>query len=462
LIKHLYNLFYSNYYKSFSLPTFAEIIVDGGTSENIRFPNSELNTPNSFLAMIEYNRTKLSNGLTVIVHEDDSTPLATVNILYKVGARDEDPDRTGFAHLFEHLMFGGSVNIPDYDAPLQVAGGDNNAFTNNDITNYYLTLPAQNLETAFWLESDRMLNLAFSKKSLDVQRSVVIEEFKQRYLNQPYGDVWLLLRPLAYKVHPYQWATIGKEISHIENANLNDVKSFFNKFYCPDNAIMVVAGNVKTDDVYKRAEEWFGEIKRSIDNGRKYPVEPKQTEKRELTVERNIPYDSIYKAYHCCSRLDKEFYAVDLLTDNLSRGKSSRLYNELVKNKKLFSEINAYTTGDFDKALVIVEGKLVKGVPVKEAEEAIDIELQKMKQDVVFVDELEKVKNKVESTMVFSEIDLAGRALNLAIAEYMGDINLINTEIDLFRSVTAKDIQLQAQEIFREENCSTLYYLAKK
>ncbi len=412
--------------------------------------------------MIEFNRTVLSNGLTVIVHEDDSTPLATVNILYKVGARDEDPNRTGFAHLFEHLMFGGSVNIPDYDAPLQVAGGDNNAFTNNDITNYYLTLPAQNLETAFWLESDRMLNLAFSKKSLDVQRSVVIEEFKQRYLNQPYGDVWLLLRPLAYKVHPYQWATIGKEISHIEDANLEDVKSFFNKFYCPDNAIMVVAGNVKTEDIYKRAEEWFGEIKRSVQRERKYTSEPKQTEKRELTVERNIPFDSIYKAYHCCSRLDKEFYAVDLLTDILSRGKSSRLYNELVKNKKLFSEINAYTTGDFDKALVVVEGKLVKGVSVKDAEQAIEVELNKVKEELISSEELDKVKNKVESTMVFSEIDVSGRALNLAIAEYMGDINLINTEINLFRSVTAKDIQQQAQEIFKETNCSTLYYLAKK
>ncbi len=412
--------------------------------------------------MIEFKRTVLSNGLTVIVHEDDSTPLATVNILYKVGARDEDPNRTGFAHLFEHLMFGGSVNIPDYDAPLQVAGGDNNAFTNNDITNYYLTLPAQNLETAFWLESDRMLNLAFSKKSLDVQRSVVIEEFKQRYLNQPYGDVWLLLRPLAYKVHPYQWATIGKEVSHIEDANLEDVKSFFNKFYCPDNAIMVVAGNVKTADVYERAEEWFGEIKRSVQSGRKYATEPKQTEKRELTVERNIPYDSIYKAYHCCSRLDKEFYAVDLLTDILSRGKSSRLYNELVKNKKLFSEINAYTTGDFDKALVIVEGKLVKGVSVKDAEQAIEVELNKVKEELISTEELDKVKNKVESTMVFSEIDVSGRALNLAIAEYMGDINLINTEINLFRSVTGKDIQQQAQEIFKETNCSTLYYLAKK
>ena len=407
--------------------------------------------------MIQFNKTTLSNGLTVIVHEDQSTPLATVNIMYKVGARDEDPAKTGFAHLFEHLMFGGSVNIPDYDGPLQLAGGDNNAFTNNDITNYYLTLPAQNLETAFWLESDRMLSLAFSKKSLDVQRNVVIEEFKQRYLNQPYGDVWLLLRPLAYKVHPYQWATIGKEISHIENATLDDVKYFFRQYYCPDNAIMVVAGNVKTDDIYKMAENWFGEIKKGTQERRKYLPEPRQTERRELTVERKIPYDSIYKAYHSCSRLDKEFYAVDLLTDVLSRGKSSRMYYELVKKQKLFSEISVYATADFDKSLVVVEGKLVKGVSMKDAEKSLDEELSKVKQELVNAEELSKIKNKVESTMVFSEIDLAGRALNLAIAEYQGDVNLINTEIEKYRAVTPENILQQAQEIFMDTNCSTLY-----
>lgn len=411
--------------------------------------------------MISFQKTKLSNGLTVIVHEDQSTPLATVNILYRVGARDEDPDKTGFAHLFEHLMFGGSVNIPDYDSPLQLAGGDNNAFTNNDITNYYLTLPAQNLETAFWLESDRMLNLAFSEKSLEVQRNVVIEEFKQRYLNQPYGDVWLMLRPLAYKVHPYQWATIGKTISHIEQASLDDVKRFFNRYYCPDNAIMVVAGNVNTNEVYAMAEKWFGEIKRSYKSEKKYLQEPPQTERRELTVERKIPYDSLYKAYHCCSRLDKEFYAVDLLTDILSQGKSSRLYQELVKKQKLFSEIHAYATADFDKGLIVIDGKLVKGVSMKVAEAAVDVELKKIQEMVAGDDEMEKVKNKVESTMVFSEIDLSGRALNLAIAEYMGDVNLINTEIERYRKVSAEDIRQQAISIFRDNNCSALYYLSK-
>ena len=411
--------------------------------------------------MIQFQKTKLSNGLTLIVHEDKSTPLATVNILYRVGAKDEDPGKTGFAHLFEHLMFGGSVNIPDYDGPLQLAGGDNNAFTNNDITNYYLTLPAQNLETAFWLESDRMLSLAFSKKSLDVQRKVVIEEFKQRYLNKPYGDVWLLLRPLAYKVHPYQWATIGKEVSHIENATLDDVKAFFHRFYCPDNAILVVAGNVKTDKVYSMAENWFGEIKRSFKNKKTYDDEPLQTAPRELTVERDIPYDSLYKAYHCCSRLDPEFYAVDLLTDILSQGKSSRLYYELVKNKKYFSELHAYATADFDKGLVVLEGKLVKGVAMNEAENALNEELEKLKNSIIEKPEMEKVKNKMESTMVFSEVDLAGRALNLAVAEYMGDAAIINTEIENYRAVTAENIQQQATGIFKETNCSTLHYLSQ-
>lgn len=412
--------------------------------------------------MIQFQSHTISNGLKVIVHEDASTPLVNVNILYKVGARDEDSSRTGFAHLFEHLMFGGSVNIADFDGPLQVAGGDNNAFTNNDITNYYETLPATNIETAFWLESDRMLSLAFTDKSLEVQRSVVIEEFKQRYLNQPYGDVWLLLRPLAYKVHPYQWATIGKEISHIENATMEDVKSFFFRYYCPDNAIMTVAGNVKSSEVFELAEKWFGEIKRNIAPRVQYPKEPEQTEARSLTVERDIPFDAIYKAYHCCSRLDPEFYTVDLLTDILSRGKSSRLYNSLLKQKKLFTEINAYHTADFDQSLLVVEGKLVKGVSMEQAEAGIQEEIQKIVNDIVSDEELQKVKNKVESTMEFSEMDLSSRSLNLAFAEYMGNANLVNTEINLYQKVSKADIQNQARKIFRKENCSTLYYLAQK
>jgi predicted Zn-dependent peptidase len=276
--------------------------------------------------MIQFEKFTLDNNLRVIVHQDKSTPLACLNILYDVGARDEDENKTGFAHLFEHLMFGGSINIPSFDEPLQMVGGENNAFTTNDLTNYYCTVPAENIETMFWLESDRMLSLAFTDKSLEVQRSVVIEEFKQRYLNQPYGDVWLILRPLVYEKHPYKWATIGKEISHIENATMDDVKAFFKKHYNPSNSIMVVAGNVDVDQVKQLAKKWFGPIPAARKPVRNLPVEPKQTKPRRLTVERDVPASAIYKVYHMCARADEEYHTVDIISDILSRGNSSRLY----------------------------------------------------------------------------------------------------------------------------------------
>ncbi len=412
--------------------------------------------------MIEYEKFELENGLKVIYHEDKSTPIACINILYNVGARDENPAQTGFAHLFEHLMFGGSINVPNYDEPLQRVGGENNAYTTNDITNYYLTLPSENLETGFWLESDRMLSLAFSDKSLEVQRNVVIEEFKQRYLNQPYGDVWLLLRPMVYKVHPYQWDTIGKEISHIENAQMDDVKNFFKKFYCPNNAIMVVAGNVKLEEVKKLSEKWFAPIPKGPDNKRNLPAEPAQTEARSLTVERDVPADAIYKAYHMCSRFDKEYYATDLISDILSRGNSSRMHNSLIKDKKLFSDLHAYVMGDFDKGLFVISGKLSKGISMEEAEKGIDEELEKMKTQLVAKDELQKVKNKMESSHVFGEIEVLNKAANLAVSELLGDANMVNMEVDKYLSVTAEQIKEQANSIFRKENCSTLYYKAKK
>src|ERR1700741_543424 len=325
--------------------------------------------------MIKFEKFKLDNGLTVIVHQDKSTPMACLNILYDVGARDEDENKTGFAHLFEHLMFGGSVNIPNYDEPLQLVGGENNAFTTNDITNYYCTVPANNLETAFWLESDRMLSLAFTDKSLEVQRSVVIEEFKQRYLNQPYGDVWLLLRPLVYKVHPYKWATIGKEISHIEQATMQDVKSFFKAHYNPSNAIMVVAGNVELDNVKALCEKWFEPIAAGEKPKRDLPVEPEQTEYRSLTVERDVPINSIYRAYRMCSRKDPEYHTIDLISDILSRGNSSRMYKTLVKDKQLFSDLNVYVMGDFDKGLFVISGKVNDGISIEAAEAGIDAEI---------------------------------------------------------------------------------------
>ena len=411
--------------------------------------------------MIEFEKFKLKNNLTLLVHKDESTPMACVNILYNVGARDEDESKTGFAHLFEHLMFGGSINIPNYDEPLQLVGGENNAFTTNDITNYYCTVPKENLETAFWLESDRMLSLAFTDKSLEVQRSVVIEEIKQRYLNQPYGDVWLLLRPLAYKVHPYKWATIGKEISHIENAVMGDVKSFFKEHYCPANAIMVVAGNVETKEVLRLAEKWFESIPSGKAADRKLPVEPQQKEERKLTVHRDVPQNGIYKANHMCSRNDDEYHTVDIMSDVLSRGNSSRLYKELVKDKKLFSELDAYVMGDFDSGLFVVSGKLSDDVTVEQAEAGIEVELQKIKNELVPKDELEKCKNKIESTLIFTEMDVLNKATNLAISELLGDADLINQEAEKYQKVSVEDIKRVANKILQKENCSTLYYLKK-
>jgi len=411
--------------------------------------------------MIQFEKIKLKNNLTLIIHQDKSTPMACVNILYNVGARDEDESKTGFAHLFEHLMFGGSINIPNYDEPLQLVGGENNAFTTNDITNYYCTVPSDNLETAFWLESDRMLSLAFTDKSLEVQRSVVIEEFKQRYLNQPYGDVWLLLRPLAYKVHPYKWSTIGKEISHIENAVMSDVKSFFKEHYCPANAILVVAGDVERENVIELAKKWFEPIPAGVATVRNLPKEPQQNEERILTVHRDVPQNAIYKAYHMCARVDEEYHTVDIMSDILSRGNSSRLYKELVKDKKLFSDLNAYVMGDFDNGLFVISGKLSDGVTVKQAEEGIEVELQKIKTETIPVDELQKCKNKTESTIIFSEADVLNKATNLAISELLGDADLINEETEKYQQVTAEGVKKVANKILQKENCSTLYYLKK-
>ena len=411
--------------------------------------------------MVKFNRFKLDNGLRVIVHEDNTTPMAVLNILYDVGARDEDPEQTGFAHLFEHLMFGGSVNIPNYDGPLQRVGGENNAFTSNDITNYYITLPSANLETAFWLESDRMLSLAFSEKSLEVQRNVVIEEFKQRYLNQPYGDVWLKLRPMVYKSHPYQWATIGKTIKHIEDAKIEDVRAFFKKHYNPQNAIMVVGGDVKTEDVKRLAEKWFGPIPAGEKYNRDLPQEAPQQEERRQTVTAKVPLNDVYIAFQMEGRMDKSYYVIELMSDILSRGNSSRLYKSLVKDKQLFSEVHAYITGSMDKGMFVLEGKPLEGISIEQAEASLWEELEKIKAEEVPADELTKVKNKTESTMVFSEMSLLDKAMNLAHYELMGDAEEFNHETEKFLAVTSAQIKEQANKLFRKENSSTLIYLAE-
>jgi len=411
--------------------------------------------------MISFDRFELTNGLKVLVHKDISTPIVAMNILYNVGSKDEHPEHTGFAHLFEHLMFGGSKNILKYDEPLQRVGGENNAFTNNDITNYYLSLPRQNIETAFWLESDRMLDLAFSEKSLKVQRDVVCEEFRQVYLNQPYGDVWLLLRPLAYKVHPYLWTTIGKNIEHIQNATMGHVKAFFKKFYLPNNAILTIAGNVETTEIEALSKKWFEPISRGDDYKRNLPEEPKQEIPRMLTVEREVPYHAIYKAYHMCARNDNEFHTTDIISDLLSNGKSSRLHKELVKKQKLFIDINAYISGDIDKGLFIITGRLVQGVNMEKAENAINLELDKLINLKVKDFELNKIKNKIEATMVFAEINILDKAMNMAYYEILGNASDMNKQIELYNLVTSEKICEQADIMFNKNNCSTLYYLAK-
>jgi predicted Zn-dependent peptidase len=412
--------------------------------------------------MIHFERTKLANGLTVIVHEDKTTPMVAVDVCYNVGSRDEHPDRTGFAHLFEHLMFGGSIHIPSYDEPLQKAGGDNNAYTSNDLTNYYLTVPKNNIETGFWLESDRMLELAFSKTSLDVQRNVVIEEFKQRQLNQPYGDVWPLVRQMAYKVHPYQWPTIGREISHIEKATMQQVKDFFFSHYAPDNAVLVVTGNVRFDEIVKLAEKWFGPIPNRNIKPRTIPQEPVQTETREQTVVRDVPNNALYMAYHMSDRLHPDYYAADLVSDVLSNGNSSRMYVNLVQKEKLFTELDAYLSGDYEPGLFVVSGKPSDGVSLEMAREAIVRELDRMKQESVSEYELEKVKNKLEANIVYGEMNYLTKAMNLATNEILGNADLINSQVESYRAVTSGKIQEVAQQIFRTENCSVLNYIAKK
>jgi zinc protease len=408
--------------------------------------------------MIQFEEFTLNNGLRVIVHEDHTVQLAVMNILYDVGSRDEDPSKTGFAHLFEHLMFGGSANIPSYDEPLQLVGGENNAFTSTDITNYYLTVPAANLETGFWLESDRMMSLSFDPNVLEVQRKVVIEEFKQRYLNQPYGDVWLKLRPLAYEKHPYQWATIGKEISHIENATLQDVKTFFYKHYLPNNAVLVVAGNVTLDQVKKLSQKWFGPIPSGVKEKRNLLLEPPQTKKKVEEVAAKVPAHAIYKTWHMCGRFDNDYYATDFLSDILSRGHSSRLYQTLVQEREIFSSISSFVMGTVDPGLFVVSGRVREGIDLVEAEKEIDQVLQQVVAEGVTAAELEKVKNQAEASLQFGEVEVLNRAMNLAFASLSGDPGLVNREAQLMERISVADLQRVASSILREENASVLYY----
>ena len=411
--------------------------------------------------MIQFEKFQLDNGLKVLVHQDTSTPMAVVNVLYNVGAKDEDPNKTGFAHLFEHLMFGGSVNIPVYDEPLQRAGGENNAYTTNDLTNYYCQIPAENIETAFWLESDRMLSLAFSKKSLEVQRKVVCEEFKEHYINKPYGDAWHKMRSLAYTQHPYRWMTIGASLAHVEDATIEDVKDFFFQFYRPNNAILVVTGNVQTEQVKQLAQKWFGPIEAGKAYVRNLPKEPVQEKSRTMDVRADVPLDMLMMTWHMGGRFDEGYHATDLITEVLGGGTSARLYEQLIKVKQIFSSIDCYHFGTVDPGLLVIEGKLVKGISMTVAEKAVLEEIEKIKNEILDAKELQKVINKTESVICFEDMSIMNRAHSLAYYELLGDADLMNKELGMYQKVTPSMIQHTAQEIFQDSNRNTLYYYSK-
>jgi zinc protease len=409
--------------------------------------------------MITFERFELANGLKVIIHEDLSTPMIAVNIVYNVGSRDEDPEKTGFAHLFEHLMFGGSTHIPDFDKPIQEAGGENNAFTNADLTNFYELVPAQNVETALWLESDRMMQLRFSKKSLNTQKKVVIEEFKETCLNEPYGDMWHHLSSLAYQTHPYQWPTIGKEMKHISDATIEQVEDFFYQYYRPDNAVLVMAGRITPQHGYELAQKWFGDIPKGNYQKKPLPAELTQEHFRQLILKQDVPHDAIYRGYHVAGRLSKEYFVCDMISDILSNGRSSRFYQRLYKEQQLFSTIDAFISGTADPGLFIIEGKTMPGINMNDAKLAIDRELDFLKNELIPERELTKLKNGLESSLEFSEVSVLNKAISLAYFETLGDAAIINQEAERYHSITAEDIRTTAQNIFRHENCSELIYL---
>ena len=412
--------------------------------------------------MIEYSEHTLTNGLRVVAHKAPRTEMAAVNILYRVGARNENPSRTGFAHLFEHLMFRGTKAVPDFDTPLHKASAENNAFTNNDYTDYYITLPRENVETALWLEADRMAGLDITPEKLEAEKRVVIEEYNQRYLNQPYGDQWLLMREMAYKVHPYRWPTIGLSPEHVAGATLADVRAFYERYYNPSNAILSVAADIAPDEIFRMAEKWFADIppaERSVDN---IPVEPLQSAVRRMEVEREVPATALTIAFQMGARTSRNYYACDILSDILAGGSSARMYESLVREKRLFSSVNAYITGDLDPGLFVVTGHLLPEVSVEAGESALWGELRRLCEEPVGDYELDKVRNKFEAETTFGELNVMNKAMNLGFYDMLGDLPLINREVGIFRSFGAEELAREARETFLPERSSTLIYLAKR
>ena len=408
------------------------------------------------------NRTVLDNGLRVLHIPVEDSQMVYVNLLYGVGARNEEYEHTGLAHLLEHLMFEGTKAVPCFDEPLERAGGENNAYTNNDITNYYISLPRQNAELAFWMESDRMTNITFEKKKVDVQRQVVMEEFKQTTLNRPYGDVSMILRSMAYKKHPYRWSTIGRKLSHIADVPVSVVRSFYKHHYAPDNAVLSVVGNISFDQVVEWSNKWFGAIPARGIKKTLLPQEPRQTRQRRKVVYRDVPENALYLGFHMGGRLDADYYPCDVISDVLSNGYSGRLLVRLVKEKKLFSKIDAFISGSEDPGMFWVYSRVAAGVSVVDAEAALWAELELLKQELVPDDELCKVQNRFESEFTFRNIGGENLSNNIALAEWRGNLDSHFREPEMYRSVTPETVRDTARELFRKGNSVVLHYLSRE
>lgn len=411
---------------------------------------------------MKINRHRLSNGLRIIHACDEALQMVYVNLLYGVGARNEQYEHTGIAHLFEHLMFEGTPEVPSFDEPLERAGGENNAYTNNDITNYYISLPVQNSELAFWMESDRMCNIDLTEESVSVQRQVVIEEFKQEHLNRPYGDVSMLLRPMAFKHHPYRWSTIGRKPSHIANVPVEVLRDFYSRYYAPDNAILAVVGNISFEQVIEWSEKWFGAIPAKGVGTPTLPIEPRQVRQRRKTVYRNVPQDALYMVFHMGGRCDSDFFPCDVISDILSNGYSGRLMARLVRKKKIFTKIDAFVSDSIDPGLFSIYGRVAEGVTLEKAEAALWHELELLQKQLVPKSEIEKVRNRFESEHIFRNLSGENLAGNLAVAEWRGAAESLFDEVASYRKVTPEEVRSAARELFRKGNSSVLYYRRKQ
>ena len=407
--------------------------------------------------MIEIVEHKLPNGLKVVFNRNRSSQLAVVNMAYTVGARNEQPGKTGLAHFLEHLMFTGTFDVPSFDELLQSAGGESNAWTNNDLTNFYDVLPVNNLEVAIALEADRMCGLRLDDKSFESQKSVVVEEFKQRCLNVPYGNQEHLLRDLAYKVHPYRWPTIGQTVDDVQGITKDDVKYYYNNYYVPSGAVLSIVADADADEVLSMVERQFGDIEKTGTDKRPYSPEPEQQESRRLVTRQNVPYRRIVRAYHMGDRLCADYAECDILSDVLSNGRSSRLYRNVLAKGDLVSAIDASITANHDAGILKIQASLLPGVDFDKVEAAIDSEIEQMLDDVT-IDEIKKCINKYESNALFSNLTIEERASNMAQCCILGDVNMINTEIDKYQAVTCRSFVESAQKLLRTSNCSTLYY----